>query len=106
MSISVAAPATTRTSVKLAASISRAPSASRQRIEFDANATRATAVRSAVKPRRASFGPQPTKDSRGQQPIHQPIERVLDGRAPLPLVPDGVLPERDRVRDERGAARE
>src|SRR5213594_1245885 len=104
---SVKAPDKSRTNVKLAASTSRAPSASRQRIELDANATRATAVRSRVTPRPDPLlRPQPPEHARRQDPVHQPIEGVLDGGAPLPVVPDGVLPESDGVGDERGASGE
>lgn len=48
MSSSIKAPDTMRTVVKVAASTSRAPSASRQRIELEAKATSATAVRRRV----------------------------------------------------------
>src|SRR5258705_10517593 len=104
---SVRAPDKSRTNVKLAASISRAPSASRQSIELDANATRATAVRSRATPGPDPLlRPQPPEHARRQEPLHHPTEGVLDGRAPLHVVPDGVLPERDGVGDERGASGE
>ena len=48
MAPSMTAPETVRTVAKLAASISPAPSASRHRTEFAANATMAAAVRISV----------------------------------------------------------
>src|SRR5207247_6835630 len=44
--------------------------------------------------------PQPAERSRGEQRVDQAVERVLHGRAPRPLVPDRVLPQRNGVADE------
>src|SRR5205809_5258538 len=50
--------------------------------------------------------PQPSERTRGEAGVDQPVHRDLEGGQPRAVVPDGRLPERDRVSDERGGSDE